>query len=54
MYKVMHTVFGNYVEVDWLYTWKDALESAEKINNEGWQNVRILTPYGETVQVYGC
>ena len=54
MYKVLHTVFGNYVEVDWLDTWKDALESAEKINNEGWQNVRILTPYGETVQVYGC
>ena len=54
MYKVMHTVFGKYVELDSFDTWKDALESAEKINNEGWQNVRILTPYGETVQVYGC
>lgn len=54
MYKVMHTVFGNYVEANCTDTWKDALESAEKINNEGWKNVRILTPYGETVQVYGC
>ena len=50
----MHTVFGNYVEVDWLDNWEDALKSAEKINNEGWKNVRILTPCGETVQVYGC
>lgn len=54
MFKVLHAIFGHYVEVDLVDSWQDALESALKINNEGWRNVRILTPDGQTIQVFGC
>lgn len=53
MYKVQHTVFKKYVDVDWFDTYDEALKKAHDLNNDGWLNIRIITPDNQTIQVHG-
>lgn len=53
MYTVEHTIFGKYVAVDYKNNLRPAKQAAQKLYNEGWLNIRIITPTGKVIQFHG-
>lgn len=53
MYTIQHTIFSRYVDTHNTETEQEARKKAEILNNDGWLNIRIITPDNTIIQAYG-
>lgn len=49
MFTISHTIFGNYVDVAWTSTAKQAMKEVKKLSNEGWLNIRVINQRNEEI-----
>lgn len=52
MYTIQHSIFGRYGNWNYAESLTEALQIAERVNSEGWLNVRIVHPNGIVSQIY--